>query len=74
MGHGWPTVGGPHPVVPLERRWSERTLAQPGPDERAEGFGDFCRAGHPGQKLLAREGETKDINNNAAIRNRNQNN
>ncbi|CAM3025720.1 Uncharacterised protein [Ectopseudomonas mendocina] len=41
---------------PLERRWSERTPAQPGPDDRAEGFGDFCP-----QKLLAREGETKDI-------------
>ncbi len=28
--------------VPLERRWSERTPAQPGPDDRAEGFGYFC--------------------------------
>jgi hypothetical protein len=43
MGQGWPTVGGPHPVGPLERRWSERTLAKPGPDERAEGFGYFAR-------------------------------
>ncbi|TRO18920.1 hypothetical protein EQ826_23775 [Ectopseudomonas mendocina] len=25
MGQGWPFVGGPHPVVPLERRWSEET-------------------------------------------------
>ena len=74
MGQGWPFVGGPHPVGPLERRWSERTLAQPGPDERAEGFGYFCRAGHPAQKSLAREGETKGINKNAAIRNKHPNN
>jgi hypothetical protein len=65
MGQGWPFVGGPHPVGLLERRWSERTLAQPGPDERAEGFGYFCQ-----QKSLAREGETKDINKNATIRNK----
>jgi hypothetical protein len=32
-----------HRGGPLERRWSERTLAQPGPDERAEGFGYFAR-------------------------------
>ena len=56
-----------HRGGPLERRWSERTLAKPGPDERAEGFGYFCP-----QKLLAREGETKNINKNAAIRNRHQ--
>ena len=53
-----------HRGGPLERRWSERTLAKPGPDERAEGFGYFCP-----QKLLAREGETKNISQNAAIRN-----
>ena len=69
MGQGWPTDGGPHPVGPLERRWSERTLAQPGPDERAEGFGYFCP-----QKSLAWEGETKNISKNAANRNRHKNN
>ena len=30
MGQGWPFVGGPHPVVPLERWWSEGTPAQQG--------------------------------------------
>ena len=25
MGQGWPFVGGPHPVGPLEQRWSEGT-------------------------------------------------
>ena len=55
-----------HRGGPLERRWSERTLAKPGPDERAEGFGYFCP-----QKLPAREGETKNISQNAAVRNRN---
>ena len=54
---------------PLERRWSERTLAQPGPDDRAEGFGYFCP-----QKSLAWEGETKNISKNAANRNRHKNN
>jgi hypothetical protein len=57
-----------HRGGPLERRWSERTLAQPGPDERAEGFGYFCP-----QKSLAREGETKDISKNAAIQNKHPN-
>ena len=31
MGQGWPFVGGPHPVVPLERWWNEGTPAQAGP-------------------------------------------
>lgn len=39
--HGGPWMA--HRGGPLERRWSERTLAQPGPDDRAEGFGYFCR-------------------------------
>ncbi|VXC50097.1 hypothetical protein PSEUDO8Z_120052 [Pseudomonas sp. 8Z] len=34
--HGGPGMA--HRGGPLERRWSERTLAQPGPDERAEGL------------------------------------
>ena len=43
MGQGWPFVCGPHPVGPLERRWSERTPAEPGPDGGANGFGYFCQ-------------------------------
>ncbi|VXC97478.1 hypothetical protein PSEUDO8Z_60242 [Pseudomonas sp. 8Z] len=34
--HGGPWMA--HRGGPLERRWSERTLAQRGPDERAEGL------------------------------------
>jgi hypothetical protein len=64
--HGGPWMA--HRGGPLERRWSERTLAQPGPDERAEGLVTLPA------KSLAREGETKDINKNAAIRNKHPNN
>ncbi|VXC85575.1 hypothetical protein PSEUDO8Z_180086 [Pseudomonas sp. 8Z] len=70
--HGGPWMA--HRGGPLERRWSERTLAQRGPDDRAEGFGYFCRAGHPEQKSLAWEGETKNISQNAASRNGHPNN
>ncbi|VXD04785.1 hypothetical protein PSEUDO8Z_90062 [Pseudomonas sp. 8Z] len=44
--HGGPWMA--HRGGPLERRWSERTLAQPGPDERAEVLVTFaCKSDSP---------------------------
>lgn len=57
MGQGWPFVCGPHPVAPLERRWSERTPAKPGPDGGAGGFGYFCqdKSDSPGRAKSTRQ-------------------
>ncbi|WP_277373823.1 hypothetical protein [Pseudomonas sp. AA-38] len=58
-----------HRGGPLERRWSERTLAQPGPDDRAEGFGYFCptkvtRPGRRNQKHQQKRGNLEQTPNN----------
>ena len=50
---------------PLERRWSERTLAQRGPDERAEGFGYFCpKSDSPGKAKPKTSAETRQSGTN----------